>query len=247
MTDSVIWLTKDSLVSMINSSKRRNNIFLLNYIPGETPQWQQSDALLNAGGPISAINHGAFASNGDFIATIVNSNVVIFGPTVVSEVGAPAPAGPMITITPVSQTGAAGTTFTYQISETGFLTVPTLAIKCDVPMGTCSISGTNLTVTNTAPSTSTPALVFPSVSAGVRGLMLLTALLIGIVAVQRRNGRLSVALVGIVLMAGCGGKVMGALGPSPGPVVNPGTPAGTYTIIVSAGSQASATVMLTIQ
>jgi uncharacterized protein YceK len=68
-----------------------------------------------------------------------------------------------------------------------------------------------------------------------------------ITVVRKRQAKVSLALAALVIMMGCG-HVMGALGPSPGPVVNPGTAAGAYQIVISAaGTQTPATVMLTMQ
>jgi hypothetical protein len=233
----------DIAVALTVNQTVSNNIFLLNYIPGGTPQWQQSDALLNAGGPISAIDHGALASDGDFIATIVNSNVVVFGPSTISEVGAAPPEGPMITLTPTGQTGSAGTTFTYQLNETNFLTVPTLTISCPIPMATCSVNGTSLIVTTTAQTSSIPL--------GPISVLLIGGILM--VGYRKRGRYRGFVLAGSLLMlAACGSGAS----PSVKPVVPPptpppsamGTPSGTYTIEISAtGTQASATVQLTIQ
>jgi uncharacterized protein YceK len=78
------------------------------------------------------------------------------------------------------------------------------------------------------------------------GLVLL-GLLLGLITVIQKRARVSLALAALVIMMGCG-HVMGALGPSPGPVVNPGTPSGTYMIVISAvGTQTTATVSVTIQ
>jgi hypothetical protein len=139
-----------------------NNVFWYRYLSGSTPTWSPYASNINAGGPISAIDHGILSAGSDFVVTIVGANAVVFGPTAVTEQGAAPPPAPSITITPANQSGPAGTTFTYQFNLANFLTVPTLSISCPVPVGTCTNDGTSLIVTTSAPSSSTTPMMVPT-------------------------------------------------------------------------------------
>ncbi|MFZ0884904.1 MAG: choice-of-anchor D domain-containing protein, partial [Candidatus Acidiferrales bacterium] len=57
---------------------------------------------------------------------------------------------PAVTTPTPSQTGAAGGSFMFALSATGFSTPPTYTASCAIPAGSCTISGTTLVVTTTA-------------------------------------------------------------------------------------------------
>ena len=97
--------------------------------------------------------------------------------------------------------------------------------------------------TTTAPSSSTPALVFrfPPTAPLMLGIAF------GIFVIRKRAARLSLALACLGLLTACG-HTSGALPGNPGPTLNPSTPNGTYLIVISAaGTQTTTTVTLTIQ
>jgi hypothetical protein len=235
-----------------------NNVFWYRYLSGSTPMWSPYASNINAGGPISAIDHGILAAGSDFVVTIVGANAVVFGPTAVSEQGAAPPPAPSITITPASQSGPAGTTFTYQFNLANFLTVPSLTITCPVPQGTCVNNGTSLIVTTTAPSSAmTGSTATPFV--GLRYTMIF-ATAIALCLLSRRRSAEAVRVVAfagvLIWLASCGGSVSPATKPTQPvttpPVTSPpttgGSIAGTYTITIGAlDSQARASVQLTIQ
>jgi hypothetical protein len=107
---------------------------------------------------------------------------------------------PTITAIPASATGTPGQTFTFTLTTTNFGKAPTLTAGCSkIPATTCSIQGATLSVQTTKPSTSTPALVFPSIPTYMRGVMLL-GLVIGLITVVRkRQAKVSLALAALVI------------------------------------------------
>jgi len=156
--------------------------------------------------------------------------------------------------------GSAGSAFTFQINETGFSTKPTLTATCSIPAGSCTISGSTLTVTTSARPSS--AVATASIAAMLPPLMyfggprvppataqrhsaplhLTFILAVGIVLLctARRARRIlrEAALVGgLALLAACGG--------TGGPPPASGTPAGTYSVTVTAtaGAQTATTVV----
>jgi uncharacterized repeat protein (TIGR02543 family) len=176
-------------------------------------------------------------------------------------------AGPTVTPSQPSQMGAAGTAFTFPISTSGFSAPPTLTASCSIPDGTCTISGTTLTVTTTArtggavraggawlpPGLTMGSSPFVAASvaaklatlrtnrAGLRSVLLVLFSLMAVLMMATPRGRRRlgpVALLAVVLVVvGCGG------GSSPPPVN--GTPAGTYTVTVTAKAGAQ-TAMTTV-
>lgn len=58
--------------------------------------------------------------------------------------------GPVVTTPAPSQTGAAGGSFTFPLSASGFSAPPTYTASCAIPAGSCTITGTTLVVTTTA-------------------------------------------------------------------------------------------------
>jgi hypothetical protein len=163
-------------------------------------------------------------------------------------------------VTP-SQTGSAGSVFTFQINETGFSTKPTLTATCSIPAGGCTISGSTLTVTTARPSS---AVVTASIAAILPPLMhlggsrappanaprqsaplhLTLILVLGILLLitarrARRILRVTALVGGLALLAACGGSGTGGTPPTSG------TPAGTYSVTVTAtaGAQTATTVV----
>ena len=139
-------------------------------------------------------------------------------------------ANPALSVPQGQQSGAAGSTFTFPVTVTGFTTQPTLTASCSIPNGSCSINGTKLVVTTAASSSSIFPLDFPR---GPLALLLVLAIL-ALLANPRRRRVLRPALLvgGLILLAGCGSSGGG------GANTNTGTPAGTYTVTIHATSGA---------
>jgi hypothetical protein len=161
-----------------------------------------------------------------------------------SGIAAPPPVAPTITVTPSSATGTPCQMFTFTLTTANSGKAPMLTAGCwKIPATTCSIRGATLSVQTTKPSTSTcvalhrsinkydGADAFGSAGWGIR-IPETCSKIIGSRCVLCSVGRMRPRYAG----------------PGPGPVVNPGTPSGTYTIVVSAaGTQTTTTVTLTIQ
>jgi Abnormal spindle-like microcephaly-assoc'd, ASPM-SPD-2-Hydin/Beta-propeller repeat len=157
-----------------------------------------------------------------------------------------------------SQTVTAGQAATYQVSvaSTGF--VGTVALSCSDPVSksTCSVNNpsVNFTGSGTVPvsvSVTTTARsggmavredrrIFPSLPGRVWIWLLGVAWACGMARFARRGSRLRVAFGGAAValillagLAGCGGGASST--PSPPPAT--GTPAGSYTVVVSATVQ----------
>jgi large repetitive protein len=185
-----------------------------------------------------------------------------------------APTPPVVTTPTPSQTGAAGGSFTFPLSATGFSTMPTYTASCSIPAGSCTINGTMLVVTTTARTSmavhEVTAWVGPSSGGGngrrggnggsaaarapVVGVaeallaMLAAMMLVSIAsacgataALRLRRVALAPALATLVVFAGL--ALLAACGGSGGGTMPTGTPAGTYTVTVTAkaGTQSATT------
>jgi hypothetical protein len=156
------------------------------------------------------------------------------------------PVTPSIAISPTNQSGNTGQTFQYQIAETGFATTPQLTATCSIPYGSCSIKGSTLYVSTTAPVAAT---LHPI------SLVWLLAICALAVAYLRPNRRVRVRprvrrtalVIGMLgALAACGGT--GPAAKVTQPTATPGTPQGTYSVAIAAsGSTATASASLTIQ
>jgi hypothetical protein len=159
-----------------------------------------------------------------------------------------------------SQSGGAGSAFRFTLNTSGFTTTPTLSAICNIPDGSCTISGTTLTVTTTArtsavtrnagamipagppPNGGGGGAVASLTSSGSLRLALLALLgmlamwTLGASARTRNALRVATLTVGLVYLAACGGGGGGGGGTT-------GTPAGTYTVTVTAmaGNQTATT------
>jgi Divergent InlB B-repeat domain len=156
---------------------------------------------------------------------------------------------PTVTASQPSQSGAPGSTFTFQISENGFTTKPTLTATCSIPKGGCSIMGTTPIVTTTASNSSVVPTnlprgpLAPPLPLGlVLGAVLSITLLVSHPRARRILG--AAGVVGLfVMLAGCGSS-------SPGVNPNTGTPAGSYNVSIQAVAgtfTAGTTVTITVQ
>ncbi len=190
---------------------------------------------------------------------------------------------PAVTTPDPSQTGAAGGSFTFSLSATGFSTAPTYTATCSIPAGSCTINGTTLVVTTTARTSmnvhQVTAWVRPSsgVGNGPRGgnagsaaagvsvvaplanaSMLLLAVLAEMMLVGIANARAATAALRLrriapalaILVAFAGLALLAACGGSGGGTTPSGTPAGTYTVAITAtaGTQkATTSVSVTVQ
>jgi uncharacterized repeat protein (TIGR02543 family) len=185
-------------------------------------------------------------------------------------------AAPMVTPSQPTQMGSAGTAFTFPITTSGFTAPPTLTASCSIPDGTCTISGTTLTVSTTArtagavrsatvsfppmaSSSSASSLIAPEfarlratkITFAPLGSLLLVMLAIWLVMpASAASPRLRRTLRPLAMLAVlCLVAGCGGGGGSTPPPVN-GTPAGTYpvTVTATAGAQtAKTTVTVVVQ
>jgi Divergent InlB B-repeat domain len=157
----------------------------------------------------------------------------------------PPPATPKISITPQNQSGSAGQSFTYAIAETGFATAPQLTATCAIPKATCTLSGMVLTVATSAPTT---GYLHPMSLLWFLAVCILSAAYLR--PKRRPRLRLRVRRTALVVgmlgaLAACGGT--GPTAKVTQPTAVPGTPNGSYSIIVGAnGSAATASAVLTV-
>jgi hypothetical protein len=156
---------------------------------------------------------------------------------------------PTVTASQPSQSGAPGSTFTFQINENGFTTKPTLTATCSIPKGGCSIMGTALTVTTTGSNSGFLPTYFPQAPVAPLlplALILSVVLSIALLFSNPRTRRIlgAAAVVGgLMILAGCGGS-SGGVNP------NTGTPAGNYNVSIQAVAgtfTAGTTVTITVQ
>jgi len=177
------------------------------------------------------------------------NSICTFVLTANTSVTATFTANPAVTVPQTPPPAPAGSTITAQINVTGFAMPPTLTASCTIPQGSCSISGTTLTVTTTARSSGLIPAKFrraPNLPPAPREILIIALAMLGL-ALLTKNSRVKqflrpTALVGALLVAGCGG------GSSMPPVT--GTPAGNYTVTIKAtlGAQtASTSVSITVQ
>ncbi len=146
---------------------------------------------------------------------------------------------------------AGGTaTYTVEVEPSGYSGTATISCSDNITRGSCTCSPTSLTLvgstsqevtvtaTTTAPSMAPPSMRLPPPGVGghVRAPWLLWLLILAmlgsatLLARRRTAWGLTVALLSVMLWAACGGGGGGGFVPQP----QPGTPAGTYTITVSA-------------
>jgi hypothetical protein len=158
-----------------------------------------------------------------------------------------APPSPSVAITPGQISGAAGQTFTFNLTTENISSPAFSVTACVIPKGSCTLSGATLTVATTAASTS----FVPSYRPTLPVLILLAG--IGLVIRPRRR-KLALALCGLVFLTACGQTThlapVSDPPPAPAPVSVPGTPTGSYTITVGATSgntAVSANAVVTIQ
>jgi len=173
-----------------------------------------------------------------------------------------------VTVPNPSQSGSAGSAFTFALSTSGFSTPPTLKASCAIPEGTCTFSGTTLTVTTTAAparATHETASIAAWPGDSTRGgsgsgtvsalrtirvaLVAMLALLLAAFAMRlggatSRRARLALGPLAMFAMV-AGLALLAACGGG-----QTGTPAGTYTVTVTAtaGTQTATTnVSVTVQ
>jgi len=162
---------------------------------------------------------------------------IVAGPTLVVNV-AWAPAGDSITVAPTQQSGTAGGTFTYQVSTVG-ITNPTLSASCSIPHGTCSISNGTLSVSTMGASQALATRYKAPLSlVAVLGMILL--------CLPQKQRKTAFCLGTLLVLSACG-----AGSGSQATKASNSTPAGSYTIALSAtgsgSTKVSATAMLTIE
>jgi hypothetical protein len=219
-------------------------------------------------------NTGASFTNWSGACAGSTSTTCTFNISANTSVTATFAGAPAVTVPNPSQSGSAGSAFTFALSTSGFGTPPTLKASCAIPEGTCTISGTTLTVTTTAaPARATHDAValnaaWPTDSTrgalGSGGASTLHAVRVALVAMLalllarfavRLGGapstRMRFEFAPLAMFAMVAGLALlaacggGSGGPSP-----TGTPAGTYTITITAtaGTQAATTtVSVTVQ
>ena len=143
---------------------------------------------------------------------------------------------PSLAIAPSTQSGNAGNVFQFTVTPVGFSATPTIATTCSIPMGTCTVSGSIVNVTTTAPSAS-----------AVNMIRWLTPLGLGLLALFCLPARKRKAIICAATL--CALSACGAV-PAPVHTGTAGTTAGTYAITVSAASgtqKATGTASLLIQ
>jgi len=142
---------------------------------------------------------------------------------------------PAISVTPTTQSGSAGASFSYQITAANFSSTPKVAATCAIPKGACTISGMVLTVTTSAPSTSVlfPLQKYPWAAVG---LLIFVAWI-----VLPKKRRLVLAFGALIAMSACGSASSERV---PVSTSTPGTPQGTYSLTIQAtnGANQSANV-----
>jgi hypothetical protein len=216
-------------------------------------------AVPNTGATFTSWNGGACAGSTSATCTFnISANTTVTA----TFAGAPA-----VVVPNPSQSGSAGSAFTFALSASGFSTPPTYTASCTIPGGTCTVSGSTLTVTTTASTsraTEQAALaVWPNDDTrGSRGngssaaLAALIAMLAAFAmwlagsTMQRRPTRMRLAFAPLAVVAMLGGLVLLAACGGGGGGGQTGTPAGTYTVTVTAtaGTQtAKTTVSVTVQ
>jgi hypothetical protein len=152
----------------------------------------------------------------------------------------PTPAS--VSVTPSAQSGTPGTQFSYAVSTAGFSGTPQITATCSIPMGSCAVNGSTLTVTTTAPSAS----AVPS----IRWLLLLGLCAAALFCIPRRRRKTALCVGALAVLAACGRAGSKLATATPPPTTTAGTPAGTYMVQLSAASgstKATATAQLVIQ
>ena len=99
-------------------------------------------AVPNTGATFTSWSGGACSGS--------TSTTCMFNISANTSVTATFAGAPAVTVPNPSQSGTPGSAFTFALSTSGFSTPPTLKASCAIPEGTCTISGTTLTVTTTA-------------------------------------------------------------------------------------------------
>jgi hypothetical protein len=185
-------------------------------------------AVPSAGASLSSWS-GACAGAGAALTCdlVITSNLVVE-----ATFTTPAPT-PSLAVAPPTQTVSAGTGATYAVTPQNFSATPTLTATCSIPKGACSVVGGNLVATTTASSTSSAPThmnwyrVLPGTGALLAALCLFSLLI-----PFKPRRRLTLATLGLLMLAGCGS---GSKSAAP-PTTILGTPAGAYTITVTATS-----------
>jgi hypothetical protein len=224
-------------------------------------------AVPNTGATFTSWSGGACAGS--------TSTTCTFNITANTSVTATFAGGPAVTVPNPSQSGSAGGAFTFALSTSGFSTPPTLKASCAIPEGTCTFSGTTLTVTTTAAparATHETASIAAWPGDSTRGgsgsgtvsalrtirvaLVAMLALLLAAFAMRlggatSRRARLARGpLAMFAMVAGLALLAACGGGGGGGGGGQTGTPAGTYTVTVTAtaGTQTATTnVSVTVQ
>ena len=148
-------------------------------------------------------------------------------------------AAPTVTVTPTSQSGQAGDTFTYTVASNA----SQVSVSCaTIPAATCAINKGVLSVQTTAPS----AAAAPS----VRWLLPLGLCATALLCLPRRRRKTILCVGALAVLAACGGAGSKLATATPPPTTTAGTPAGTYAVHLSAASgstKATATAQVVIQ
>ena len=180
---------------------------------------------------------GALTLNGN-----VNGTVALTGTGTGAPPPPPNPPPASVNITPSAQSGTPGSQFSYAVSTAGFSGTPQISATCAIPMGSCAMNGSTLTVTTTAPSASE----VPS----IRWLLPLGLCAAALFRVPRRRRRTVLCVGALAVLGACGGAGSKLATATPPLTTTAGTPAGTYSVQLSAASgttKATATAQLVIQ
>jgi hypothetical protein len=183
---------------------------------------------------------GVLTLNGDVSGTVALSGTGTAAPTPPPNPPTPTPAS--VSVAPSAQSGTPGSQFSYAVSTAGFSGTPQISATCAIPMGSCVMNGSTLTVTTTAPST--------MAALSVRWLVPLGLCLGGLLCVPRKRRELVLCVGALTFLAACGGTGSKLATATPPPTTTAGTPAGTYTVQLSAAAgstKATATAQVVIQ
>jgi len=175
----------------------------------------------------------------------VNGTVALSGTGTAAPPSPPNPPTPTpasVNVAPSAQSGTPGSQFSYAVSTTGFSGTPQISATCSIPMGSCAMNGSTLVVTTTAPST--------AAAPSVRWLLPLGLCAAALFCFPRRRRKTVLCAGALAVLAACGGAGSKLATATPLPTTAAGTPAGTYTVQLSAAAgstKATATAQLVIQ
>jgi hypothetical protein len=225
-----------------------NQVTIFTYVGAAGhPLWSLAETL-TASGQICAIDAGSLVQNGSDIVVQVGAQAEVFSSQSFTELAPPPDPtpdptptpDPSLAVSPSSQTISAGASTSYGVTTQNFQTSPTLTVTCSIPLGSCAIVGGQVVATTTAPKTSGAIPVINPWTNLWQAPSLIILLFVAVYLMPKPK-RLTLATACVLVLAGCnGGGSKSAITPTPSPTptptVIPGTPSGTYIIVVNATS-----------